>query len=151
MSVRKQKQRTHQSLVIQTRTCPQCKRELILSVDNFHRNRDGFKIRCKDCINDENRERWAKNIADICQYKAEWQRANRKKVREYQLQWQKKVKEAGYPTRKPKKTCKKCGEEKVNTREFFHKTPCSKDGLRSICKDCVNAKIRKEYQANKNK
>lgn len=36
------------------------------------------------------------------------------------------------------KVCSKCGKEKLNTVEFFHKAKTNKDGLRGQCRDCVN-------------
>ncbi len=39
----------------------------------------------------------------------------------------------------PLKRCKKCGEEKPATTEFFHQRKGSKDGLRNDCIECFRA------------
>lgn len=43
-----------------------------------------------------------------------------------------------------RKKCKKCGEEKPLTAEYFSKEACKKDGFRSTCKSC-----RKQYYEKK--
>lgn len=45
------------------------------------------------------------------------------------------------------KVCTKCGEEKLATAEYFHRSKKSKDGLVSQCKICVGKKV-KEWAKN---
>jgi hypothetical protein len=49
------------------------------------------------------------------------------------------------------KTCSKCGEEKPNTSEFFHKRKETKDGLRKDCKICAGKRVKKHREENRDK
>ena len=46
------------------------------------------------------------------------------------------------------KRCRKCGEEKPATAEFFYKDTRRKDGLKSCCKPCTNEQSRVYRAAN---
>lgn len=46
------------------------------------------------------------------------------------------------------RTCKKCGEAKPATAEFFNRHAGCKDGLRSECRECHKTRMRSYYQAN---
>jgi 5-methylcytosine-specific restriction endonuclease McrA len=49
------------------------------------------------------------------------------------------------------KICSKCGRELPATSEYFSTKKASRDGLKSTCKECVNAWHREHYKANKEK
>lgn len=48
----------------------------------------------------------------------------------------------------PRKTCTKCGETKPATTEYFRVKSAAKDGLTTICKDCLKAFFRNDKQEN---
>ena len=49
------------------------------------------------------------------------------------------------------KTCTKCGESKPNNNEYFNKNKAGKDGLNSICKQCIREYGKRYYHNNKDK
>lgn len=49
------------------------------------------------------------------------------------------------------KTCKKCGEEKPKTSDYFPKRKGSEDGLRGDCKKCYKESQKKYREKNKEK
>jgi hypothetical protein len=53
------------------------------------------------------------------------------------------------------KKCSVCGEEKLATNEYFHNYARSKDGLKSMCKECMKEYNKKNhaqyYEKNKEK
>src|SRR6266581_3267148 len=55
----------------------------------------------------------------------------------------------GNPNDIPLKRCKKCGEEKPATTEFFNQRKDSKDGLRNDCMECLRARRKTWYTANR--
>ncbi|SRR6266581_770639 len=55
----------------------------------------------------------------------------------------------GNPNDIPLKRCKKCGEEKPATTEFFNQRKDSKDGLRNDCMECLRARRKTWYAENR--
>lgn len=49
------------------------------------------------------------------------------------------------------KVCTKCGEEKPETTEYFHRNKSCRAGLSSICKECRNKAVRRWRSENTEK
>ena len=49
------------------------------------------------------------------------------------------------------KVCRKCGEEKPATREYFYSHKGSRGGMRGECKVCILEGKKQYYQTNKEK
>lgn len=49
------------------------------------------------------------------------------------------------------KTCKGCFQEKPRTTEFFYTQTDSKDGLRSVCRECRRKRVPPAYTKDRPK
>lgn len=140
-------------MVVKNKKCNICGEIKPLTHEFFNSRKtssDGFRADCRSCRNKKRAKRYKEKREQILKYKREWIKKNIKT---------KTIKKKP-PNLKPSKTkptivnlfglkkCSKCGVEKQNTAEFFHKNKTSTDGLHRWCKDCANKNRKKTERRN---
>jgi hypothetical protein len=76
------------------KTCSKCKREL--SLNHFYKDKKGkcgVKSKCKNCINEHNKEYNKINKQKIKEYRKEYNKINKQKIQENKKEYKQKIKQ----------------------------------------------------------
>lgn len=129
-----------------TQVCFQCKQELPLWADYFHRQtcKTGFKRTCKDCVNADLRANRPRKLTNA-EYWAEVQRKEDETIFKEKMRIAARDAKnagvgiiiAGVKMQTLIKVCADCAVQYPMTTDYFHRCKRMKDGLASKCKKCL--------------